>query len=114
MRALLEKLALCKFRPKTFLACEKCVPNNACSARISKNARHLRCYPIKKSAFPCCPFAKRRFSLPPHAFLRDANSESYNKNPFLPFNRKIFFPWYVCVVISSRTQHIAKISIWHL
>ena len=28
MRALLEKLALCKFRPKTFLACEKCAPNN--------------------------------------------------------------------------------------
>ena len=41
MRALLEKLALCKFRPKTFLACEKCAPNNACSARIVKIARPL-------------------------------------------------------------------------
>ena len=86
MRALLEKLALCKFRPKTFLACEKCAPNNACSARIVKIARPLRLYPIKKSAVPYCLFAKPHFFLPSHAFLQDATSESYNKDHFLLFN----------------------------
>src|ERR1700740_223277 len=92
MRALLEKLALCKFRPKTFLACEKCAPNNACSARISKNARHLRCHPIKNQLFPAAPSPNVAFPYLPMPFYEMQTQKVTIRIPFFHLIKKKFFP----------------------
>ena len=86
MRALLEKLALCKFIP--FFACA----SNACSARISKNARHLRCYPIKKSAFPCCPSPNVAFPYLPMPFYEMQTQKVTIRIPFFHLIEKKIFP----------------------
>ena len=87
MRALLEKLAL----------------NDTSGAT-----------PSKHQLFPAAPSPNVAFPYLPMPFYEMQTQKVTIRIPFFHLIEKKILPWNVCVVISSRTQHIAKISIWHL
>jgi len=60
---------------------------------------------IKKTPFAeSAPSSNPTFSLPSPAFLRDATTKDYNKDPSTSFNQKKILLWgYTCAVISSRS-----------
>ena len=92
MRALLEKLALCKFRPKTFLACEKCAPNNACSARFRKMLDTSGATPSKHQLFPAAPSPNVAFPYLPMPFYEMQTQKVTIRIPFFHLIEKKIFP----------------------